>query len=281
MSNSSSEADDPLSPPWGRLDLPPGDDRAVGLGPLELRLRRAGEELWIARRWTREPPTAAVETGGGKVPAGAEEEAEPEWSRWAVPEGTTGVRLDPVFPDRPLVVEPEQTFHLVRGARVRVYVRVPLWVSVALTEPSKVSLVEIPTHILSDTWFGDFAEGELAYALPTSARREISPEIFALHLAICPLVLGNDAVDHLEVKKLCLRVSHLSVFARGPELWSDETRVRYQGEDQESQIRISGKVPSEAPDAERVMPPREPPARGFRARTFARLADLSGLGASW
>lgn len=278
MNSSDSEADGSLSPPWGRYEIQPGDDRTVRLGPLELRLKRVGEEVWIARRWTEEPLGGEVEeTGTGAV---ASDEVEPEWSRWAVPQGTGGLRLEPVFPDRPLVVEPEQTFHLVRGARVRVYVRVPLWVSIELPDPSEVSLVEIPTHILSDTWFGDFAEGELAYALPTSARREVTPEIFAPHRAICPLMLGNDAVDQLEVKKLCLRVAHLSVFARGGELWSDETRVRYQGEDEESQIRISGRVPSEAPDAVRIKPPRVPLARGFRARTFARLADLSGFGAS-
>ncbi|MDX1566566.1 MAG: hypothetical protein R3223_02125 [Longimicrobiales bacterium] len=276
----SSDPDTPLSPPWGPHELGPGDDRTMRLGPLELQLRRVGEEVWIARRWTDDSLTGEVEEGGtSAVPVGGDP-VEPEWSRWAVPQDTGGVRLEPVFPDRPLVVEPEQTFHLVRGARVRVYVRVPLWVSVGLPAPSEVSLVDIPTHILSDTWFGDFAEGELAYALPTSARREITPEIFATHRVICPLVLGNDAVDQLEVKKLCLRVAHLSVFARGGELWSDETRVRYQGEDQESQIRISGKMPSEAPDAVRVKPPRVPLARGFRARTFARLADLSGFGAS-
>lgn len=266
MSNSDSELEGPLPPPWGHHALEAEDGHTVRLGPLELHMKRAGEEIWLSCQRTEGPPVTV--------------NGEAEWSRWAVPEGTTGVRLDPVFPDRPLVVEPEQTFHLVRGARVRIYVRAPLWVSVGLPAPSKVALVQIPTHILSDTWFGDFTEGELAYALPTSARREITPEVFAPHLAICPLVLGNDASDQLEVKKLCLRVAHLSIFARGPELWSDETRVQYQGEDEESRLRITGKVPPEATEAVRVTPPRVPLARGFRARTFARLADFSGFGHS-
>lgn len=266
MSDSGPESADHLSPPWGRHDLEVGGERGVRLGPLELRMQRTEQEIWLSQRWSED------ELQG--------EDAESDWSRWAVPEGTTGVHLEPVFPNRALVVEPEQTFHLVRGARVRIYVRVPLWVSVGLPSPSKVELIEIPTHILSDTWFGDFTEGELAYALPTSARRQVSPDIFEPHLAVCPLSLGNDAVDELEVDKLCLRVAHLSIFSRGPELWSDETRVRYQGEDEESRIRISGQVPSEASDAVRIRSPRVPLARGFRARTFARLADLSGFGAS-
>lgn len=300
MSDPSPDSMDRPPPPWGHHDLEVDGERSVRLGPLELRMKRTDQEIWLTQRRVEGEPgasgpektdaagtnrtkTIGEPTDERRAPeagAGLAEGDEPEWSRWAVPEDTTGVRLEPVFPDRALVVEPEQTFHLVRGARVRVYVRVPLWVSVGLPSPSGVGLTEIPTHILSDTWFGDFTEGELAYALPTSARRRVTPDVFAPHLAICPLSLGNDGVDQLEVEKLCLRVAHLSLFSRGPALWSDETRVRYQGEDEQSRIHISGDVPREAPDAVRVRPPRIPLARGFRARTFARLADLSGFGAS-
>lgn len=262
-----------LPPPWGHHDLPEGEERQVRLGPLELRLRRVGEEIWLS--WTRTDDPAGGGADSTSREPGADEEV--EWSRWAVPGGTTGVHLHPAFPDRALVVEPEQTFHLVRGARIRIYVRVPLQVAVGLPAPSPVTLVEIPTVILSDTWFGDLTEGELAYALHTSARRSLQPDVFAPHLAICSLRLGNEVVDQLAVKKLCLRVAHLSLFVRGRELWSDETRVRYRGEDEESEIRITGKAPPDAPEAVRVMPPRIPLQRGFTARTFARLAEFSGF----
>lgn len=265
---------DQLSPPWGHHHLPEGDERRIRLGPLELRFRKVGEEIWLSRTWIEDPGSEAPDS----TARSAEAPDDGEWSRWAVPEGTEGVRLHPVFPDRALVVEPEQPFHLVRGARIRIYVRVPLQVAVDLPEPSSVTLVEIPTAILSDTWFGDLNEGELAYALHTSARRKLGPELFSPHLAVCPLRLGNDVVNQLEVKKLCLRVAHLSLFARGTELWSDETRVRYRGEDEESEIRITGKAPPDAPDAVRLMPPRDPLQRGFTARTFARLAEFSGFG---
>lgn len=272
MSEATPHRSDRLAAPWGRHDLGRGEEREFRLGPLDLRLRRVEEEIWISRRW-RDSQGAGESGRRSDQPVD-----EPEWSRWAVPQESDGVRLDPLFPDRPVVVEPEQPFHLVRGARIRVYVRVPLWVAVGLPAPSSVTLVKIPTVILSDTWFGNLTEGELAYALPTSARRALRPEVFAPHLAICPLRLGNDVIDALEVKKLCLRVAHLSLFGRGPEIWSDETRVGYRGEDEESDLRITGKAPPEAPDAERIVPPHVPLQRGFTARTFARLAEFSGLG---
>nr|NIP60435.1 hypothetical protein [Gemmatimonadota bacterium]NIR80852.1 hypothetical protein [Gemmatimonadota bacterium]NIT89671.1 hypothetical protein [Gemmatimonadota bacterium]NIU33451.1 hypothetical protein [Gemmatimonadota bacterium]NIU37737.1 hypothetical protein [Gemmatimonadota bacterium] len=162
--------------------------------------------------------------------------------------------------------------------RVRIYVRVPLWVRVELHGGATMRLTEIPSVILSDTWFGDFMEGELCYFQPTTARREVRPEHFDDHLAVCPILLSNRSQDPLAVEKLALRVAHLSIFRRGRELWADETRVRYRGDEAGSEIRSAHSPPSEAPDATLLTPPRTPADRGFRARTFSRLKGLSGLG---
>lgn len=256
--------------PWGDVDLEEDGERRTEIGPLRLRIRHSKGEIWLAH--TRDHADGPGDRGA--VP-GADE---PEWVRWAVPDGTHRVRLWPVFPDRPLVARPEKSFHLVRGAQVRVYVRVPLSVRVELPDPPEVTLQEIPTVTLSDTWFGDFTEGELTYYLPTTARREIRPEHFAPHLAACPLQLSNSSTDNLEVEKIALRVAHLSIFGRDGELWADETSVRYRGAEEGSEIRISGRPPREASGAALVTPPRVPRERGFRARTFARLLTLPGFG---
>jgi len=256
--------------PWGVHELPEGADRALRVGPLHLRLVRSSGEIWLAH--ARELPNREPDD------APALSDAEAEWARWAVPGESTGVRLVPAFPDRPLVVTPEDSFHLVQGARARVYVRVPLWVRVELHGRAATRLTEIPSVILSDTWFGDFMEGELCYFQPTTARREVRPEHFDDHLAVCPILLSNRSEDPLAVEKLALRVAHLSVFRRGPELWADETRVRYRGDEAGSEVRTAHSPPSEAPDATLLTPPRTPADRGFRARTFSRLKGLSGLG---
>lgn len=255
--------------PWRIHDLPEGGEARLRAGPLHLRLVRSSGEYWLAHARideTEEPEESPL--SGDDV----------DWHRWAVPGDATGVRLVPVFPDRPLVVEPEDAFHLVRGARVRVYVRVPLWVRLELTGGEGARLTEVPTVVLSDTWFGDFMEGELCYFLPTTARRELRPEHFQEHLAVCPLQLANSSDEELTVEKLALRVPHLTLFRRGTELWADETRVRYQGEETGSDIRMAHAAPKEAPDATLLSPPRTPTDLGFRARTFSRLKSLSGLG---
>lgn len=269
----SDDSDRGLRRPWGAHELPANEEvREVRVGPLSLWARARADEVWMAHaagEWTlrverpaREPPP---ENEG--------------WVRWSVGASGDGIRLSPAFPSRPLVVKPEPPFRLTSGARARVYVRVPLWVRVTVPAADERQLTEVPTVNLSDTWWGEFANGELAYWLPTSAGRSVGPGSFAPHRAICPLDLSNRSGDMLEVERVALRVGHLSIFVGDRGFWADVTRVRYRGGEEGSDVHVTGRAPDESNGgAVRVAAPREPVSRGFRARTFSRLRALSGLG---
>lgn len=258
-----------LSAPWGGHAIPSGETLTIELGPLALWVRAAADEIWLAH-------APGHGSRAGPEPAG-EPPAEEGWIRWPVPPETDRISLSPLFPSRPVVAEPELSFRLIPGSEARVFVRVPLWVRVQAAGAEERPLTEIPTVVLSDTWWGSFTEGELCYWLATTARRQVPPEVFAPHLAVCPVHLSNRSGEELEVERLALRVAHLSVFGDEGRFWADETRVRYRGEDHGSEIEVAGRPPGEAPSAVRVTGPRSPVPRGFRARTFARLKELPGL----
>ncbi len=254
-----------ISRPWGEHSLSDGALVTVTIGPRTLWARERAGELWLAHAESAEE---------APVPAPDEE----TWTRWALPAWDGAIRLVPMFPDRPLVVEPELPFKLLRQASARIYIRAPLWIGVEVGEPGSGAITEIPVITLSDTWFGTLTDGELCYWLPTQARRSVTPEIFEPFLAICPLQLENRSHGDLDVIKIALRVGHLSIFQDEGRLWADGTRVRYRGDEEGSDIDMQRRAPDEAPGAELVMPPRTPVSRGLRTRTFARLKALSGLG---
>lgn len=265
-----------LSSPWGKHALPSGDPLTLEIGPLRIRARAPGDEIWLAHTpgdWTRHHRDA--DPGARARTDAAEAE---DWVRWPVAGGSGEVELRPAFPSRTVVVEPELSFRLVPGASARVYVRVPLWARVEAGGDPTQQLTEIPSVVLSDTWWGSVTEGELCHWLRTTARREVGPEVFRPHVAVCPLQLSNRSEEELPVEKIAVRTAHLSLFADDGRFWADETRVRYRGPEHGSDIDVSGERPTEAPDADRVAEPREaPPSRGFRTRTFARLKSLPGL----
>lgn len=241
--------------PWRTHDVPSGAETAVVVGPVEIPLRREGDELWI------------------QIPQGG---TPGSWSRWALPAGAPpGIHLSPGLPDRLLVVKPQTAFHLAPGATARIYVRVPVRVAVHLGSATGPVLVEFPTVRLSDTWWGDMEDGALGYWLSTHARRLWSAELEEPHMAVCTMRLSNRSGDALAVEKIALRVAHLSLFSRGNALWCDEVGVTYAGGD-ESDVEMSGAPPEEALGAELLVAPRIPVERGFSARTFARILGRPG-----
>jgi hypothetical protein len=242
---------------WGDHPVPEGDDSALALGPLRLRFGQRFGEILVAYDHVGD-------------------EEEPVWSRWAPATWSGNIRLSPAFPDRLVVVKPESDLRLLPGAAARIYVRVPLRVHIEALGPVPASLLRIPTAVLSDTWWGTNEEGELGYWLDTRARRVMADEEFEEHLCICPIQLENRSEDDLQVDRIALRVAHLTVFRHGTQLWSDETRVRYLGDEGGSRLDMSGKAPTEAPTAARLTPPEHPMVRGLTARTFARIRSSIG-----
>jgi hypothetical protein len=251
----------PLPAPWGELPLAPGDEHDLELGTLRLTLRRAAGEVWLRMH---------------RAPAGDPEDA--PWRRWAVRSGSH-VEVRPAAPDRLLVVSHEYDYHLPPEGESRIFVRIPLFVQVLIVGgDTEVVAADVPSIVLSDTWWGDFTEGELAYWLTTKARVELSDDLFLPHFGMCPLRLVNDSAAALPVERFAVRVAHLSLFATEGRNWTDQVRVRYEESPEGSEIRFAGEAPAEAGRAALIARPRVPVERGFRAKTFDRLRSLSSLG---
>lgn len=264
-----------LPHPWGRHPLVEGETLALRLGARDLWVRSEQREIRLALGPDPRPgdPLPPPDQGGPTPDI--------EWSRWVPPEGSGALELHPALPDRSLVLKPENSFRLLPRAEARVYVRVPLSIRIQLQVEGAqggIKLTEVPTLSMSDTWWGDKVDGELAYWLPTTARREMLPELHLLHLAACPLQLMNRSGVELEVEKLAFRVAHLSLFLHEGHFWADEARVTYHGEMEGSTVEMTGHSPEEAEGGALVCGPRDPIVRGFRARTFIRLRSMSGIG---
>jgi hypothetical protein len=248
--------------PWGAASLQVGETRSLDLGTLRLVIRRTTGEVWLQSQ--RSPKLHDPDEG--------------EWQRWAAPR-ESGLVIRPAMPDRLIVVSHEHGYHLPPRREAKVYVRIPLFVQVAIAEErSETTLVDLPSIVLSDTWWGTFTEGELAYWLTTKARVAVADDLFLPHVGMCPLRLVNESADSLPIERFALQAAHLSLFSDGRKNWTDEVRVIYEDSPEGSEIRFAERPPEEATGAELLAPPRVGPARGLHTRTFDRLKSLSTLG---
>ena len=248
--------------PWGDLQLAHDETVDVTVGALRLQVKRKGGELWLLTE--RDDRSR---DGDG------------EWRRWAVPDDAV-VQIRPATPDRLLVVSHELPFHLPGRGQARVYVRLPLFVQARVrgTGMDEILVLDEPSHVLSDTWWGTVQEGELAYWLTTKARAEVAADLFVPHIAMCTVRLENHSEEALPVDKFAVRALHLSVFQHEGRIWTDEVRVRYLASTEGSEIRFGGAPPEGEPEGTLMAEPRVSVRRGLQARTFDRLRSLAALG---
>jgi hypothetical protein len=243
---------------WGESPLAIGETLQRDLGSLRIEVHREPGELWV-----RASPHGS-------------DAGDDDWTRWSESSDAM-ISIRPGLPDRPVVVSPELPFFLPPRETARIYVRIPLVVMISARDVGGIvtHLGEFPTEVLSDTWWGGFTEGTLAYWLETSARRAMSKDLFDPSLAVCPLVLINESDEALPIDQFAVRVAYLTLFGRGPAVWTDEVHVRYRGQQEESEISYSGKIPEVAGDVEKIGSYREHPPRGLRSKMFGRILSRS------
>ncbi|MCB1065748.1 MAG: DUF432 domain-containing protein [Verrucomicrobiae bacterium] len=241
-----------------RLDLEVGDLHAT--------CRYQRDEFWIQYHYQ-----SAIAASTQGIQTGKE-----EWSRHIARKLPQSIEITPCLPDRGVVVRPEQDFFLDVRAKAKVYVRVPIWLRFSYAASDPQSKVELPSVVLSLTWFGEFDHGELCYWISSSAKREYQRDEDRLFLAVCPIHITNEADEKLLISKLRLRVETLALFVDNFQLWGNETRVTYRGKDSVSKVEIVGGPPKEAKQATKISTPRRSITRAMNLRTFGRAWNWSG-----
>lgn len=253
---------------WGSYSLSSdGKAHLYVLGDLRLWLKQKDEEIWIGHRYIGQ----GEEDSLSEIPP-----KDMEWARWAPKEFTDSVKLMPVFPDLPLVINSEYPLRVIPGGSIQIFTRIPAWIRISIGKKDTV-LTELPTVKLSRTWFGTPMEGELCYWATTKARRSLSNVERKPYLVSCPIQIVNKTEEDLDFEKFCFRIERLKIFSYEEELWSDETRIVYQGEEQHSDISMSGRLPKGMENARLISPPRKPMHRSLATRTFKKIFDDSFL----
>ncbi len=252
---------------WGPLQLSSDDEiQSFEAGNLQVWLKRKDNEIWISHHHKQH--------GGEGRETAENPPADVEWSRWAPKEIGDSVTLLPVFPDLPLVINSEFPLRVSPGSSIQIFTRIPIWLRISMGKKDML-LTELPTVKLSRTWFGTPMEGELCYWAATKARRSLSNVERKPYLVSCPIQITNKTDGDLDFEKFCFRVERLKIFSYKDELWADETRIVYQGEEQNSDISMSGRLPKGMGNAELISPPRKPIQRSLATRTFRKIFDDS------
>ena len=259
---------------WKPTRIEPQQCLHAQIGPLKLWLKRTLDELHIAvERQAEEEAKAevvALEPTPGELPDGL------SWGRWVIGEGTAEVWLLPAMPDRPLVVRPEARVKIPAGLEALFFVSIPVWVRISTGEGGELKLCEEPSVVLSNTWFGDPASGELCYSLLSRARRKLKSSDARPHRAICPVRIHNAAAGQLDVQRLCVHAEHLRIYDGAKQPWTNEVKITVRGEGQASQIDFAKNPPNFEAVGELLSDARTPVTHSILKRGVSSLGLFGG-----
>lgn len=275
------------TPWWGAVSL----DRYTGgewhIGPSTLWVYRSSRDWRVVHRPSTDPVAADPMAQRSDVTVPLPEDAmtavldaEEEGlatHRFSVRRTSASVALRPALADRPVVARPEHPLSVLPEEVVTLYVSTPLWVRIELVE-SERRLTEVPSHRMSDTWFGPSTrEGTLCYATRTAGRLHLDRLPRRLHRALTPLKVRNTAAEPLSLERVQLPAPHLSLYATPDDaLWTEAVTMTHREKDTGAAVQIREGPPADVDEAERMQEPREPSKHNLFTSTFSAFGALFG-----
>jgi hypothetical protein len=224
------------------------------IAQLKLWISKAADEIYVAHEQASD---VSVEQ---KVVIAAERKKPEkiEWNRFIVEERSSIIQLNPAVPDRAVVVGSEAPVKILPETKAMFFVGIPIWVRLYIGENKKKEVSEIPTVILSNTWFGDPTGGVLCYGIKSRALRTMDELEESPGKAVCTVVVHNKSEVQLDFQKFCIHVENLKLYRGTKRLWTNEVSIDFFGEDQPSQIVLSQKKPEIEKDCTLICEERVP-----------------------
>lgn len=242
MDNKPNDDTASLYPWWESVALGIDQTWHCAIGPLSLYFHRQGQQWLLAweQQSEAEHNTRLICQETASIP----DELTP--TRYVFRHSPAHFYLRPRLLERPVVVKTLQPVIVPPGESVTFYISSPVCVEIQMDD-SSAPLVEIPTKVLSDTWFGPSTQvGSLCYASKTHTRNSLQDVIPRPHRAVTPVSVRNQSDELLSIDKLSIPVPHLALYGRDDgTLWTSPVSLKQTHSDELAILEV-GNSPSGA-----------------------------------
>jgi hypothetical protein len=263
---------------WGVTQLKTNLWYYVCFGNLELWLKKdESGELLIGTRRNKEIKELKTELyplqSGGF-------DASDETIEWDLYAGGTSNDLTmlPAMPDRPVVLKPHINRHILSGSKTQLLFFVPVWIQLYSGSDDRGNLLcQLPTDILSSTWFGEMQSGELCYALERDLLDKRPAVAVSPYSAVCTLNIQNESQSLLDFQRMAVHLEYLSLYSDGRSLYTNEVFVRFNGVDKISQVKYSSRGPKWSGTITKLKGPREKPGKSLLQKSFYFIKSLTEM----
>jgi hypothetical protein len=247
---------------WNNMIIEPDKTYYWNIGQKEIYVKKTGRE-WLFSIDKPADPKSEWIYGELKEPG---EEA--KWSTY-VDDENSNLLVVPAFPDRPIVVRPGSTLKVMPKKSLLLFVQVPIWVQYY----SKILkyenlIVDVPASELSSIWFGEKDKGTLAYRLDIDILSALKKPDANMQHIVCPVQLINVSDEKLDIQRLLLNCENLNVYYNGVELWANELKIKFKGENETSEVQNLNQAPGYIPNAKLLNYARVSKSKNMFLKTF-------------
>jgi hypothetical protein len=198
-----------------------------------------------------------------------------QWKSYIVGNSSV-IHVQPVMPDRPLVIKTEHDISVMPGKSLTLYARIPVWLGFFVNSVNHGNfLVQDSSVNLSSTWFGPPDNGILSYSLYNPVTLLLENAISNDYEIICPLKILNDSNVSLKLERISLDVDHLKIYSGDIGLCTNEVKIKYKGENSLSDTSFGKQAPSFISNAKILSQERDPDSKNLLRRSFDFLLNSS------
>ena len=254
---------------WSKITIEKDKTYYWKIGCKEIFIKKNEKEWFVSQRENKDSDPKLIY--GEERNAGNDQQ-------WQVIIGEKSNTLVPVptLPDRSVVVKTSHPFKVMPGKSAQLYIPVPLWIQYyATTRKAENLFFESPAQALSSTWVGESDGGTLAYSLNVDFFNSLQKPAETFHHIICPIKLTNDSPGVLDIQRLLLELEYLSVYADGDQLYANEIRMKFKGENMISDVQISAQPLASLGKPVQVSPPRNTKSQNVITKSFHFIKSLT------
>lgn len=255
---------------WSKKSIDKRNTYQWALGQKVVYLRK-NEEQW---RYTIDIGKSLVE----RIVMGEVCDTPDQEMQWqtAIGEKSDVLQVLPALPDMPMVIKPKAKMTVLPGKSVMLYIPVPISLQFYAGSRKKEHLIfESATEELSQTWFGEFHNGLLAYSCELELADCLTVPQAKPHHIICPIKLVNDAHTILDVQRLLLHSEYLTVYGKDLELFANEVKIKFKGENEMSDVQYASQAPTCSVHKSQLNSPRNPKMSSVISKSFHFIKSLS------
>lgn len=197
-----------------KYQFEPGEIKLIPFGKISIKVQRE-KSGWFVRNYDQNENNESNDDKGDYFRTGE----------------SNSLFIAPELPGKPLVFKGNK-LALLPYEKLDFYIKIPLILQIYRTSKKPENLIKEITHTrLSDTWFGEPDNGEIALNSGSEYFLDLDKITCDDFEAICPVSVYNNAGNILELQRVIIRVENLSLYLKNTKLITSQVKLEYKGKE--------------------------------------------------